>query len=139
MRSSQRRAQGHVEAGLPPAFFREGYALVSQIHIIPDSVSLEGPLGLIINLPDLVYLNIPQRNIDENFNDVVEVKFPNDEYIRRNPPTVDITFQVDKLVEKNDSVRLELINTPKNAWPFMNEEDHVHGCRSGNDVEFLQY
>jgi hypothetical protein len=74
---------------------------------------------LISSLPDLVYLNIPQRNIDENFKEVVEVKFPNDEYIIRNPPTVDITFQVDRLVEKDDSVRLELINTPKNVWPFI--------------------
>ena len=32
---------------------------------------------------------------------------------------MDITFQVDRLVEKNDSVRLELINTPKNVWPFI--------------------
>ena len=108
-----------LKLDLPPAFFKEGYALVSQIHIVPDSVSLEGPQRLISNLPDLVYLNIPQRNIDENFKEVVEVKFPNDEYIIRNPPTVDITFQVDRLVEKDDSVTLELINTPKNAWPFI--------------------
>jgi hypothetical protein len=108
-----------LKLDLPPAFFKEGYALVSQIHIIPDSVSLEGPQRLISSLPDLVYLNIPQRNIDENFKEVVEVKFPNDEYIIRNPPTVHITFQVDRLVEKDDSVRLELINTPKNVWPFI--------------------
>ena len=104
---------------LPPAFFKEGYALVSPIHINPDSVSLEGPLRLIKSLPDLVYLSIPQRNIDENFTEVVEVKFPNDEYIIRNPPTVDVTFQVDKLVQRDDSVKLKLINTPKNVWPFI--------------------
>jgi hypothetical protein len=108
-----------LKLDLPPAFFKEGYALVSQIHIIPDSVSLEGPQRLISSLPDLVYLNIPQRNIDENFKEVVEVKFPNDEFIIRNPPTVDITFQVDRLIERDDSVRLELINTPKNVWPFI--------------------
>ena len=108
-----------LKLDLPPAFFKEGYALISPIHIIPDSVSLEGPQRLISSLPDLVYLNIPQRNIDENFKEVVEVKFPNDEYIIRNPPTVDITFQVDRLVERDDSVTLELINTPKNVWPFI--------------------
>ena len=108
-----------LKLDLPPAFFKEGYALVSQIQIIPDSVSLEGPQRLISGLPDVVYLNIPQRNIDENFKEVVEVKFPNDEFIIRNPPTVDITFQVDKLIEMDDSVRLELINTPKNVWPFI--------------------
>jgi len=108
-----------LKLDLPPALFKEGYALISPIHIIPDSVVLEGPQRLIKGLPDLVYLMIPQRNIDENFTEVVEVKFVNDEYIRRDPPTVDITFQVDKLVKKDDSVKLELINTPKNMWPFI--------------------
>jgi hypothetical protein len=104
---------------LPPSFFKEGYTLVSPIHIIPDSVSLEGPQRLITTLTDELFLRIPQRNIDENFNEVIEVKFPNDEYINRDPATVDVTFQVDKLVKKDDSVKLELINTPKNSWPFI--------------------
>lgn len=108
-----------LKLDIPPAFFKEGYTLISPIHIIPDSVSLEGPQRLITSLTDQLYLRIPQRNIDENFTEVVEVKFPNDEYIKRDPPTVDITFQVDKLVEKDDSVKLELINTPKNSWPLI--------------------
>ncbi len=108
-----------LKLDLPPALFKECYALISPIHIIPDSVLLEGPQRLIKNLPDLVYITIPQRNIDENFTEVVEVKFVNDDYIRRDPATVDITFQVDKLIKKDDSVRLELINTPKNMWPFI--------------------
>ncbi|HMG89541.1 MAG TPA: hypothetical protein VK589_05765 [Chryseolinea sp.] len=108
-----------LKLDLPPAFFRDGYALISPIHITPDSVLLEGPQRLIKNLPDLVYLKISQRNIDENFTEVVEVRFLNDEYIKRNPATVDITFQVDKLVKKDDSVRLELINTPKHARPLI--------------------
>ena len=104
---------------LPPSIFKEGYALISPINIVPDSVSLEGPQRLISNLTDPVYLIIPQKDIDENFTEVVQVRFPNDEYIRRDPPTVDITFRVDKLVKKDDSVRLKLINTPKNMWPFI--------------------
>jgi hypothetical protein len=108
-----------LKLDLPPAFFREGYALTSPIHIMPDSVSLEGPQRLIQDLPDLVFLNIPHRNIDEDFKEVVEVKFQNDDYIKRDPPTVDITFQVDKLVKRDDSVKLVLINTPKNVWPFI--------------------
>jgi hypothetical protein len=108
-----------LKLDLPPALFKEGYTLVSPIHIVPDSVWLEGPQRSITGLPDLVYLKIPQRNIDENFTETVEVKFPNDEYIRRDPPTVDISFQVDKLVKRDDSVKLKLINTPKNSWPVI--------------------
>lgn len=104
---------------LPPSIFKEGYALASPINISPDSVTLEGPQRLISSLSDPVFLILPQKNIDENFNDVVQVRFPNDEYIRRDPPTVEISFQVDRLVKKDDSVTLKLINTPKNAWPVI--------------------
>ena len=104
---------------LPPSIFREGYTLVSPIDIVPDSIFLEGPQRLINSLPDPVFLIIPQKNIDENFKEVVEIRFSNDEYIRREPLTADVEFQVDRLVEKEDSVKLKLINAPKNAWPFI--------------------
>ena len=103
---------------LPPSIFKEGYALVSPIEIVPDSIFLEGPQRLINSLSD-VFLIIPQKNIDENFKEVVQIRFPNDEYIRRDPQTASIEFQVDRLVEKDDSVKLKLINTPKNVWPFI--------------------
>jgi hypothetical protein len=101
------------------ALLKEGYALVSPIHITPDSVSLEGPQRLIKNLHDSVYLRIPQRKIDENFKEAVVVDFQNDETIKSQPASVDVTFQVDKLIKKEDSVTLELINTPKHARPLI--------------------
>jgi len=104
---------------LPPSIFKDGYALVSPIHITPDSVILEGPQRVINSLSDPVFLMIPQKNIDENFTEVVQVRFSNDEYIMRDPPMVNVAFQVDRLVKKDDSVKLKLINTPKNMWPFI--------------------
>jgi len=104
---------------LPPSIFKDGYALASPISIVPDSVTLEGPQRLIASLSDPVFLIIPQKNLDENFKEVVQVRFPNDEYIRRDPPTVDISFTVDRMIKKDDSVKLKLVNAPKNAWPFI--------------------
>ena len=104
---------------LPPSIFKDGYALSSPINISPDSVTLEGPQRVITSLSDPVFLIIPQKNIDENFSEVVQVRFPNDEYIRRDPPTVEIAFKVDRLIKRDDSVTLKLINTPKKAWPFI--------------------
>jgi len=104
-----------LKLDLPPTFFKEGYTLVSPITITPDSILLEGPQRTIKTLFDSVYLKIPQQNIDENFKEVVEVNFQNDENIISHPSAVDITFQVDKLIKKEDSVKLELINTPKHA------------------------
>lgn len=103
----------------PSILFRKGYGLSSNIKIVPDSVFVEGPMKLIKSLPEPIYLKLSERNLDEDFSDDVEVKFLNDELIRRDPPTVSISFQVDNYVEIEDSVRLEVANPPRNAWPFI--------------------
>jgi hypothetical protein len=103
----------------PDTFLREGYTLVSPIQIIPDSIFIEGPLKVISRLSEPVYLKIQQRNIDENFRESVEVSFSDGAIITRSPSSVDVSFQVDKLVERVDSIQLKLINTPKNSWPLM--------------------
>jgi len=108
-----------LKLDIPASFFKDGYTLVSPIQITPDSISLEGPLSLIRNLSDPVYLKVQQNNIDENFNETVEVKFLNDDLIRRDPPVVELSFQVDRMIERSDSLRLEVINAPKNAWPYI--------------------
>ncbi|MBL0741577.1 hypothetical protein [Chryseolinea lacunae] len=103
----------------PSILFRGGFAMTSPVSIVPDSVFIEGPQKLIRSLGDPVYLKLQERNLDENFHDDVEVKFLNDELIKRDPPTVSVTFSVDQLMEVTDSVSLKVINAPKRAWAFI--------------------
>jgi hypothetical protein len=103
----------------PSILFRKGYAMTSEAAIHPDSVFIEGPWGLVRSLAEPVYLKLQQRNIDENFREDVEVKFLNDELIKRDPPTVSVSFTVDELVQVRDSVPLMLVNYPKGAYPYL--------------------
>jgi hypothetical protein len=100
----------------------KGYTLISPIHIIPDSILIEGPEKSVRRLGETVLLNIPQRNIDGNFAETIVVDFLNGGLIKSDPPTVEISFQVDKLVEVNDSVMLELVNVPERVWPYMEKK-----------------
>jgi YbbR domain-containing protein len=100
--------------------FRKGYKLVSDPVIEPDSIYIEGPWKLLDSIEEPINVQLPQRNIDEDFKNDVEVIFPNNELITRNPPTVMVRFEVDKLVEIRDSVQLQLINIPKGARPAIN-------------------
>lgn len=102
-----------LEVDIPTVSFRNGYIPTSDIQVFPDSITLEGPRTLITALSDPVRLQIPQGNIDEDFDEVIEVKFLNDELIKRDPPTVTVKFRVDRLVEVSDSVILEFVNAPK--------------------------
>ncbi len=109
----------HLRLDSPSILFRDGYALTSPVSIVPDSVFIEGPQKLINSLSSQLYLKIPDRNIDENFRDDVEVTFLNNELVKRDPPTVAVSFSVDRMVERNDSIALKVINPPKRAWAFI--------------------
>jgi len=103
----------------PSILFRNGYGMVSEASIYPDSVFIEGPWKLIQSISEPVAIRLEQRNIDENFMEDVEVKFLNDELIKRDPPTVSVHFEVDQLVNVKDSVKLILSNLPKGARPII--------------------
>lgn len=103
----------------PSILFRKGYGLVSEVTLFPDSVFIEGPWKLVSSISEPVYIKLEQRNIDDNFMEDVEVKFLNDELIKRDPPTVSVHFEVDELIEVKDSVKLELVNLPKVARPLI--------------------
>lgn len=101
----------------PAILFRQGYIMTSGVRIVPDSVFIEGPQQLVNALQEPVYLKLTQRNIDENFKEDIEVKFLNNELIKRDPPTVSVQFDVDRLTEITDSIQLEVINYPRGAKP----------------------
>jgi hypothetical protein len=101
----------------PSILFRNGYNIVSKPIIEPDSIYIEGPWKLLNDIIEPVNVKLTQRNIDEDFRNDVEVTFLNNELVTRNPPTVVVRFEVDKLVEISDSIQLELINIPKGARP----------------------
>lgn len=103
----------------PASLFQTGHTLISPILIIPDSIIVEGPERLILGMEDPVSLKIPQQNIDGNFTETIPIEIPGGALIRRTPPTVEVSFQVDLLVEVTDSVMLELVNLPDKAWPYL--------------------
>jgi hypothetical protein len=112
-----------LEPDVPDRLFRNGYTRTSPVRVSPDSVRLQGPLKLLRNLPSPLYIKIPQRNIDENFNEAVELRFINDELIQRTPLAVTVSFDVDQLIEVQDSVLLKVINAPKQAWQVIERKE----------------
>jgi len=112
-----------LKPDVPELLFRSGYTRTSPVQVSPDSVRLQGPLKLLGNLPDPLYIKIPHRNIDENFSEPVELRFINDELISRSPLYVTVSFDVDQLIEVRDSVLLKVINAPKQAWQVIERKE----------------
>lgn len=91
---------------------RRGYGLASEVKLNPDSVFIEGPLRLISAFKEPVSLKLRQRNIDENFREEVELDIPSSDVINRDPSTVSVSFDVGRIVEIVDSVKVFAINVP---------------------------
>ena len=102
---------------------RKGYSLSSNVSIMPDSIFVEGPQPLIKAIKEPVNIAIPFTNIDEHFMEDVEVQLPSSDAIKRNPPTVVVMFDVDRMITITDSIRLVIENIPTTVWPVMGRKE----------------
>jgi hypothetical protein len=91
---------------------RKGFGVASNVQISPDSIFIEGPQPIIHRFKDPFRLRLRQRNIDENFNEDVEIDFPASDIIKRNPPTVSVRFKVEPMMTVEDSVWIDFENIP---------------------------
>lgn len=91
---------------------RSGYGIASEISITPDSVYLEGPARIVSHFDDPLLLKLRHRNIDEDFAEDVELDIPSSDVIKRDPPTVSVKFDVERMVELKDSLLITAENLP---------------------------
>ncbi len=91
---------------------KKGYGLASDVTIDPDSIFVEGPQPIINRIKEPFRLQLRQRNIDEDYSEDVEIDLPESDIIKRDPPTVMVTFHVDKMITLKDSLLLTRENKP---------------------------
>lgn len=117
----QPREERWITLRLDPASIdlQAEHVRTSEPVLEPDSIFVEGPSTLVSSFVEPVYLKLAEKDIDENYREDVEVEFLNDELIKRDPPTVTVSFKVDRLIGLTDSIPLRLINYPEKANPLL--------------------
>lgn len=88
--------------------FREGYGRLSPIVVLPDSIKLTGPEKILHELPGKLVIKISDKEINENYREEIEVPVGNDHLIQRNPPVVEVIFEVGEFDEIDHKIKLEL-------------------------------
>lgn len=101
----------------------KNYRINNSIRYTPDSVILEGPQSIISGMPDTLAVNIPQTGIDDDYKEDVPVNTPNNTLIKRNPPTVNVTFGVEEFVKLKANVPLKAENFPENGLAYIEAND----------------
>ena len=94
-------------------YLNRDFGVIDRIQLVPDTVWIEGPKKIVNALPQTIALALPERNIDSRFIGEVEIVFPNNDVISRNPPVAQVSFDVEKLMEISDRVQLKFINASR--------------------------
>lgn len=100
-------------------YLNPDFGVINDITLVPDTVWIVGPGKIVNSLPAVINLSLPQNNIDSDFIGEVEIIFPNDDLLKRDPPVVEVAFDVEKLMEINDRVQLKVINVPPYLRPVI--------------------
>lgn len=107
-----------------PITFRKGYGRISPVVVLPDSVQVEGPRSAVRNLPDSLLLVLPEKKLSGNFREEVEVQIRGNGFLKRNPPVVEVIFEVGEIIEKEKKIKLELLNVNP-AFNLTQESDSI--------------
>lgn len=101
--------------------FKDELGRISPIVILPDSIHMEGPKSLLHDLPDSIVLGYSGKRIASNFRESIEVTVDN-EMIKRNPPVVEVMFEVGEVVQVERHVKVDVINKPTIAQLSLTED-----------------
>jgi hypothetical protein len=102
--------------------FKENFARISTVTITPDSVDISGPVSVIHDTPDPIVLTLTDNRLSGNFRDEIEVDIPDQEYVQRNPPVVEVRFDVGEMQPATQRIRLETGNLP---WGYVAQQDSI--------------
>lgn len=102
--------------------FKNDIARIGPIIITPDSVDLSGPVSVIHNTPDPIVLKLTDNRIGNNFREEIEIQIADQEYIQRDPPVVEVKFEVGEMVSASQVIRLEHTNLP---WGYVTQQDSI--------------
>jgi hypothetical protein len=91
----------------------EGYRLTSPIVLSPAYINFKGPSSLLKALPDSIFVNIPLKGIDENFQEEIPVNYVQSSLIEPDNTKVKVNFDVASFRKETQLVPVIPVNFPK--------------------------
>ena len=102
--------------------YKDKMGRISPIVILPDSVELNGPYTILSGLRDTLVLNLRAARVDNDFREQVEVELKDQEFVKRNPPVVEVRFEVGEILTIEEPIPLV---TDKFPWGVVAGRDSV--------------
>jgi YbbR domain-containing protein len=98
----------------------ENHRLVSRIDISPDTIIVVGPTSMINALPGVLKIDIPRRNINDNFNRNIDIELPAS-LMSAQPDEVKVQFAVAEFTNVTLPVNLDMFNFPEDSSAYLTD------------------
>ncbi|MDJ1480174.1 hypothetical protein QNI16_06740 [Cytophagaceae bacterium YF14B1] len=93
---------------------KENYFITDTVQISPDTITFEGPAQFIKELPDLLIINVPGKNIDEDYEEEVTINYTQNPLISLSSDKVTVRFRVREFLQQTVEVPVEALRLASN-------------------------
>ncbi len=101
------------------------YEIIGPVLLIPDTAWLTGPKSMLDTLSDTLYLKVPLENLDDDVNQQIPANPFNINLVSVNPPEVQIIFDVSRMINYEQSFKIELVNFPPDSSVMISPDQVV--------------
>lgn len=95
--------------------FEGSYRLRDSIIIVPDSVVLTGPQSILDNLRDRFIIDPGSKKVNKTFDEEISIDFKSNPLVNLNRNSVNVYFEVEKIVDKELNLNVQRMNFPKDT------------------------
>jgi YbbR domain-containing protein len=78
---------------------KDRYVISSLINVNPRTITLEGPETVLAEMGNVIYVKIPTKRLQENYDDEVKIPLPQNASIKASKDRVAVSFEVAELLK----------------------------------------
>lgn len=102
---------------------KSDFRITSDITIEPDSALLVGPKSFIDTIGNTYVFGLAAKNINDPFSEEVSIGLPDPLLMTITPARTKVAFQVERFVEVEVKVPVELVNFPKDSSILLSQRE----------------
>jgi YbbR domain-containing protein len=115
-----------------------GSRIVSKMKIEPRLIHISGPVSLVKSLKDSFYIQIPERSIESNYAERINLDFELPEQLKYEPAQVRVQFDIATFTQETVSVFPQLKNFPEGISVDLVEKVKLTVLIMPEDIEKLK-
>ncbi len=98
---------------------KENYRLTSPVSIEPATITFTGPASIVGTLSNEIYIDIPVKEIDENYDESLPVDYVQNELVTKDAQWIRVSFEVAPFISEVQRVPVQTANFPKKNSPAL--------------------